>query len=161
MTEKQSLHEVRHVMADAVRALARPHNANATTRLLLHGPVGSGKAAAVALLAQEAKRAVIRVSLRDVISKYIGETEKNLKRLIDQAEHDNAILFFDEADALFGKRTEVKDAHDKYANQEIAYVLQRLEAYRGVLVMATNTRPAPDDPLLRRMLMVIPFPVGS
>ena len=143
---------------DTLRAFLANNPASLGTRVLLHGPTGSGKAAAAALLGKEMKREVIRVDLSRVISKYIGETEKNLTRLFQQAQHVNAILFFDEADALFGKRTEVKDAHDRLANQEVAFVLQRIERYHGIIVLATRHRPSIDRPLLRRMQVVIPFP---
>ena len=93
---------------------------------------------------------MFRIDLSRVVSKYIGETEKNLARLFDKAEHKDWILFFDEADALFGKRTEIRDAHDKYANQEVAYLLQRIESYAGLVILATNQRGNVDDAFLRR-----------
>jgi SpoVK/Ycf46/Vps4 family AAA+-type ATPase len=93
-----------------------------------------------------------------VVSKYIGETEKNLRRLFDAAEDGGAILFFDEADALFGKRSEVKDSHDRYANIEINYLLQRMEAYRGLAVLATNLKSALDQAFLRRLRFLVTFP---
>jgi SpoVK/Ycf46/Vps4 family AAA+-type ATPase len=99
---------------------------------------------------------VYRIDLSAVVSKWIGETEKNLDRLFRLA--DNAILFFDEADALFGKRSEVRDAHDRYANVEISYLLQKMEAYDGLAILATNLRHHLDDAFLRRLAFVIPFP---
>src|SRR6185437_12088899 len=93
-----------------------------------------------------------------VVSKYIGETEKNLRRLFDAAENGGAILFFDEADALFGKRSEVKDSHDRYANIEINYLLQRMEAYRGLAILATNMKSALDPAFMRRLRFVVGFP---
>jgi SpoVK/Ycf46/Vps4 family AAA+-type ATPase len=93
-----------------------------------------------------------------VVSKYIGETEKNLKRLFDAAESSGAVLLFDEADALFGKRSEVKDSHDRYANIEVAYLLQRVEAYRGLAVLTTNVKSALDRAFLRRIRFVVNFP---
>ena len=93
-----------------------------------------------------------------MVSKYIGETEKNLRRLFDAAEDGGAILFFDEADALFGKRSEVKDSHDRYANIEINYLLQRMEAYRGLAILATNMKSALDTAFLRRLRFVVNFP---
>jgi SpoVK/Ycf46/Vps4 family AAA+-type ATPase len=93
-----------------------------------------------------------------VVSKYIGETEKNLRRLFDAAENGGAILFFDEADALFGKRSEVKDSHDRYANIEINYLLQRMEAYRGLAILATNMKRALDQAFMRRLRFVVNFP---
>jgi SpoVK/Ycf46/Vps4 family AAA+-type ATPase len=92
-----------------------------------------------------------------VVSKYIGETEKNLRRLFDAAEDGGAILFFDEADALFGKRSEVKDSHDRYANIEINYLLQRMEAYRGLAILATNMKSALDTAFVRRLRFIVPF----
>jgi SpoVK/Ycf46/Vps4 family AAA+-type ATPase len=93
-----------------------------------------------------------------VVSKYIGETEKNLRRVFDTAEEGGAILLFDEADALFGKRSEVKDSHDRYANIEISYLLQRMEAYRGLAILTTNLRSAIDQAFLRRLRFVVQFP---
>ena len=109
-------------------------------RALFHGPPGTGKTLTATLLGKYTGRPVFRIDLSRVVSKYIGETEKNLSRLFDKAEHKDWILFFDEADALFGKRTEVRDAHDKYANQEVAYLLQRIESYAGLVILATNQR---------------------
>ena len=100
-----------------------------------------------------------RIDLSAVVSKYIGETEKNLRRLFDAAEDGGAILFFDEADALFGKRSEVKDSHDRYANIEINYLLQRMEAYRGLAILATNMKSALDPAFLRRLRFIVNFPV--
>lgn len=156
----QSL-ETSHTTAttETVRRLLAHHSATSGFRVLFHGPAGGGQAATVALLGKETGRAVMRVDLSQLISKYIGETEKNLTRLFERAQHANAILFFDEADALFGKRTEIKDAHDKYANQEVSYAMQRIEHYNGIIVFAMRHRPSIDNPLLRRMQTVMPFPV--
>ena len=103
-------------------------------------------------------RDLYRVDLSKVIGKYIGETEKNLDRLFDAAESEGAILFFDEADALFGKRSEVKDAHDRYANIEISYFLQRLESFNGAAILATNKKENLDPAFLRRLRFVVHFP---
>jgi SpoVK/Ycf46/Vps4 family AAA+-type ATPase len=102
---------------------------------------------------------VFRIDLSRVVSKYIGETEKNLSRLFDKAENKNWILFFDEADALFGKRTDIRDAHDKYANQEVSYLLQRIEGYSGLVILATNQRGNIDDGFVRRFQAMIHFPM--
>ena len=102
---------------------------------------------------------VYRIDLSQVVSKYIGETEKNLANVFDQAENKNWILFFDEADALFGKRTSTKDAKDRYANQEIAYLLQRIEDFPGVVILATNMKDNIDDAFARRFQSMIYFPV--
>ena len=99
-----------------------------------------------------------RIDLSAVVSKYIGETEKNLRRIFDAAEMGGAILLFDEADALFGKRTEVKDSHDRHANVEVSYLLQRMEAYQGLAILTTNLKGSLDQAFLRRIRFVIPFP---
>jgi SpoVK/Ycf46/Vps4 family AAA+-type ATPase len=101
---------------------------------------------------------LFRIDLSAVVSKYIGETEKNLRRVFDRAEQGGAILFFDEADALFGKRTEVKDSHDRYANIEISYLLQRMEDYRGLAILATNLKSHLDAAFLRRLRFLVDFP---
>ena len=102
---------------------------------------------------------VYRVDLSAVVSKYIGETEKNLSRLFDAAEAANVILLFDEADALFGKRSEVKDSHDRYANLEAGYLLQRVESYRGLVILTTNRKDNLDQAFIRRLRFVVEFPV--
>ena len=109
--------------------------------MLFAGPSGTGKTMAAGVIAGELGLDLYKIDLSQVVSKYIGETEKNLDRIFAAAEDANAILFFDEADALFGKRSEVKDAHDRYANIEIAYLLQKMEEYEGVAILATNLRP--------------------
>lgn len=126
---------------------------------LLAGPPGTGKTMASALLAQELGRELFRVNLAGVVSKYIGETEKNLDRVFAATHRSNAILFFDEADALFGKRTEVRDAHDRYANVETSYLLQKIESHGGVVILATNFKKNVDEAFLRRMAVVVDFPL--
>ncbi|WP_218668922.1 ATP-binding protein [Variovorax sp. KK3] len=126
---------------------------------LFHGPSGTGKTLSACLIGDRCGREVHRVDLSLVVSKYIGETEKNLARLFDAAEREGWILFFDEADALFGKRTSVNDAHDRYANQEVSYLLQRIEAFDGVVILATNLRHNIDDAFLRRFQSVVQFPL--
>ena len=128
-------------------------------RALFYGPPGTGKTLTVTLLGKHTGNDVFRIDLSRVVSKYIGETEKNLSRLFDKAEHKNWILFFDEADALFGKRTDIRDAHDKYANQEVAYLLQRIEGYNGLVILATNQRTNIDDAFVRRFQAIIHFPI--
>lgn len=130
-------------------------------RALFHGPPGTGKTLVATLLGQSTGRPVFRIDLSRVVSKYIGETEKNLARLFDKARHKEWILFFDEADALFGKRTEIRDAHDKYANQEVAYLLQRIETHAGLVILATNQRGNIDDAFLRRFQASVHFPPPS
>ena len=128
-------------------------------RALFHGPPGTGKTLTATLLGKSTDRPVFRVDLSRVVSKFIGETEKNLSRLFDKAESKDWILFFDEADALFGKRTEVRDAHDKYANQEVSYLLQRIEGYAGLVILATNQRGNLDEAFLRRFQASVNFPM--
>lgn len=124
---------------------------------LFGGESGTGKTMAAEVLANELRLNLYRIDLSAVVSKYIGETEKNLRRLFDAAENGGAILFFDEADALFGKRSEVKDSHDRYANIEVNYLLQRMEAYRGLAILATNMKSALDQAFMRRLRFVITF----
>ena len=128
-------------------------------RVLFHGPAGSGKTLTATLLGQTSGRPVYRVDLSLVVSKYIGETEKNLSRLFDAAQHQGWILFFDEADALFGKRSEARDAHDRYANQEVAYLLQRIESFDGITILASNLKDHLDPAFARRFEAVIYFPL--
>jgi hypothetical protein len=128
---------------------------------LFAGPSGTGKTMAAEVLAQELQLDLYRIDLSAVVSKYIGETEKNLRRVFDAAEMGGAILLFDEADALFGKRSEVKDSHDRHANIEVSYLLQRMEAYRGLAILTTNLKDALDDAFLRRLRFVIEFPFPS
>ena len=124
---------------------------------LFAGESGTGKTMAAEVLANDLQLGLYRIDLSSVVNKYIGETEKNLRRLFDAAEEGGAILFFDEADALFGKRSEVKDSHDRYANIEINYLLQRLEAYAGLAIMATNMKSALDTAFLRRIRFILEF----
>jgi ATP-dependent 26S proteasome regulatory subunit len=130
---------------------------------LFYGHSGVGKTMAVEVLAHELNLEIFKIDLSTVVSKYIGETEKNLSRIFREAEDSNSILFFDEADALFGKRSEVKDAHDRYANIEINYLLQRIEEFDGLVVLATNLRRNIDEGFFRRMQFVVelPFPDES
>lgn len=128
---------------------------------LFAGPPGTGKTMASEAIASELRLPLFRIDLSQVVNKYIGETEKNLKRLFDAADAADAILFFDEADALFGKRTEVKDAHDRYANLEISYLLERMERFKGLAILATNRRRDLDEAFLRRLRFVIEFPLPS
>ena len=125
---------------------------------LFAGESGTGKTMAAEVIANDLRLNLYRIDLSAVVSKYIGETEKNLRRLFDAAEDGGAILFFDEADALFGKRSEVKDSHDRYANIETNYLLQRMESYRGLAILATNMKSALDPAFLRRLRFVVNFP---
>ena len=125
---------------------------------LFSGPSGSGKTMAVEVISTELQLDAYKIDLSGVVSKYIGETEKNLDRIFAAAESANAILFFDEADALFGKRSEVKDSHDRYANIEISYLLQKMEEYSGVAILATNLRQNLDEAFVRRLTFSLHFP---
>ncbi|MGB9180971.1 MAG: ATP-binding protein, partial [Pyrinomonadaceae bacterium] len=125
---------------------------------LFAGASGTGKTMAAEVLAGDLHLDLYRIDLSQVVSKYIGETEKNLRRVFDAAEEGGAVLLFDEADALFGKRSEVKDSHDRYANIEVSYLLQRMEAYRGLAVLTTNLKSAVDTAFLRRLRFIVQFP---
>ncbi len=126
-------------------------------RVLFHGPSGTGKTLTACLLGKYTDRNVYRIDLSVVVSKYIGETEKNLSRLFDKADKKEWILFFDEADALFGKRTGVSDSHDKYANQEVSYLLQRIESHEGLIILASNMKSNLDSSFIRRFNSIIEF----
>lgn len=128
-------------------------------KAMFYGPPGTGKTLTAALFGKMTNKEVYRVDLSMVVSKYIGETEKNLEKVFTKAEHKNWILFFDEADALFGKRTSITDAHDKYANQEIAYLLQRLEDYNGLVILSSNMKNNLDEAFGRRLQSMVYFPV--
>lgn len=130
-------------------------------RALFYGPPGTGKTMTAALLGQSTAHEVYRIDLSQVVSKYIGETEKNLAGIFDRAENSNWILFFDEADALFGKRSLTKDAKDRYANQEVAYLLQRIEDFPGVAILATNFKGNIDEAFTRRFQSMIFFPMPN
>jgi AAA+ superfamily predicted ATPase len=140
---------------NATESLRR--NFRAGYRALFYGPPGTGKTLTVALLGKQTQHPVYRIDLSRIVSKYIGETEKNLSRLLDIAEYKNWILFFDEADALFSKRTEINDSKDKYANQGTSYLLQRLEEYDGLVILATNLRPNIDRAFVRRFQSILYF----
>jgi len=124
---------------------------------LFSGYSGTGKTLAAEVLAHELQLDLYRIDLSQVVSKYIGETERNLGRVFDAAESGAAVLLFDEADALFGKRSEVRDSHDRYANIEVGYLLQRMEAYRGLAILTTNFRSALDTAFQRRVAFVVEF----
>jgi hypothetical protein len=131
------------------------------TGALFSGPSGTGKTMAAEVLANHLKLDLYRVDLASTVSKYVGETEKNLAKIFDAAERSGAILFFDEADALFSKRVEVRDGHDRYANIETNYLLQRMEDYRGLAILATNRRANLDDAFMRRLRFLVDFPAPN
>jgi SpoVK/Ycf46/Vps4 family AAA+-type ATPase len=148
--------------SEVLRAIAlRAQQAAPTTKprvtALFVGSDSSARVKAASMLATALGADLYRVDLSQFVSKYIGETEKNLERLLAAAERADVVLFFDEADALFGKRTDVKDAHDHYANLEINYVLERLEAFQGIAILATNRKASLDDAFTRRIRYVVDF----
>jgi SpoVK/Ycf46/Vps4 family AAA+-type ATPase len=128
---------------------------------MFYGAPGTGKTLTASLLGKYTERDVYRIDLSMVVSKYIGETEKNLSSLFNKAKNKDWILFFDEADAIFGKRTNVRDAHDKYANQEVSYLLQRIEAHPGLVILASNLKDNIDEAFTRRFNCIIEFEVPS
>ena len=138
--------------------LGRKLTAGAGVSALFSGPPGTGKTLAAQIMANQLGIDLYRIDLSSVVSKYVGETEKNLERIFSEASESNAILFFDEADSIFGKRSEVKDAHDRYANIEVGYLLQRMEDYKGVAILATNLRANLDEAFTRRLQFIINFP---
>lgn len=127
-------------------------------RVLFYGPSGTGKTLTSTLLGKHFHKDVYRIDLSQVVSKYIGETEKNLEKVFSKAENKDWILFFDEADALFGKRSSVSNAHDKYANQEVGYLLQRVEDFHGLIILASNFKNNIDQAFVRRFNSIIHFP---
>ncbi len=153
-------------VAKAMKSLTEVHYNWGTARawnesgisVLFAGPPGTGKTMAAEILARELDLPIYRIDLSQVVNKYIGETEKNLKRLFDAADVSDMILFFDEADSLFGRRTEVKDAHDRYANLEISYLLERMERFKGLAILATNRKKDLDEAFLRRLRYIVEFP---
>jgi hypothetical protein len=151
----------------AMRSLTEVHYTWGTARawneagiaVLFAGPSGTGKTMAAEVLAASLDIPMFRVNLAQVVDKYIGETEKNLERIFDAADASDSIIFFDEADALFGKRTDVRDAHDRYANIEVAYLLERMERFKGLAILATNRRGDLDEAFLRRLRYIVDFPI--
>ena len=161
--QAQQLREI----VSAMGALGRVHYEWGTARawnesglsVLFCGPPGTGKTMAAEALAQALDLPMYRIDLSQVVNKYIGETEKNLRRIFDAAETSDCLMFFDEADALFGKRTEVRDAHDRFANIEISYLLERMERFKGLAVLASNRRKDLDEAFTRRLRYIVEFPV--
>jgi len=156
-------------IADSMRSLTRVHYEWGTARawnesglaVLFCGSPGTGKTMAAEALAEALDLPLYRIDLSQVVNKYIGETEKNLAKVFDAAEASDTVLFFDEADALFGKRTDVKDAHDRFANIEISYLLERMERFKGLAILATNRRKDLDEAFTRRLRYVVEFPLPS
>jgi hypothetical protein len=161
--QRQVLHDIAQQVRERTTVYQRWGFAARSARglgitALFAGPSGTGKTMAAEVLANELRLDLYCIDLSSVVSKYIGETEKNLRRLFDAAEEGGAILLFDEADALFGKRTEVKDSHDRYANIEVSYLLQRMEAYRGLAILTSNLKSGLDAAFMRRLRFVVQFP---
>jgi hypothetical protein len=159
--------ELLHEIVDTVRGrplvleewgVGRKLASSAGVTVLFSGRPGTGKTMGAEILANELGLDLFKIDLSSIVSKYIGETEKNLERIFAEAQSSNAILFFDEADAIFGKRSEVKDAHDRYANIEVSYLLQRMEMYDGVTILATNLRANLDEAFTRRLQFAVDFP---
>ena len=161
--QRRALHEIaahvrqRQLVGDHW-GFAKARGDNLAVTALFHGPSGVGKTLAARVLAHELELDLYRVDLSQTVSKFVGETEKNLKEIFDRAEQGNAVLVFDEADALFGKRSEVHDAHDRYANIEVSYLLQRMESYRGLALLTTNLPANLDPAFLRRLRHRVAFP---
>ena len=141
----------------AEKARRATQRKRAGTTVLFVGPDGPRKTAAAELLGRELGRDLYRVDLTKIVSKYIGETEKNLRRVFKEATDRHAILMFDEAGALFGKRSEVNDSHDRYANIEVNYLLRRMKTYRGLAILATNMKSSVDQAFLRRLRFALDF----
>jgi hypothetical protein len=162
-TETALLHQIADQVAARMTVydnfgFAERMNRGLGISVLFAGESGCGKTMAAEVIANALRLALYRIDLSAVVSKFIGETEKNLRLLFDAAENGGAILFFDEADALFGRRSEVKDSHDRYANIEINYLLQRMESYRGIAILATNMKSSLDEAFLRRLRFIVNFP---
>lgn len=155
---------MREIVSDARALSASAKRVSAAGRkgegiiVLFTGKSGTGKTMACHLIAGELGVELYRIDLSSVVSKYIGETEKNLRRIFDAAEESGAVLFFDEADALFGKRSDVKDRHDRYGNIDISFLLQLLEEYRGLVIIATNENVTVDEAIERRFRYIVHFP---
>ena len=151
----------RLILRDIVTAARENHGTKKVKhpgiKVLFTGPCGSGKTMAAESLAMELGTELYRADLSKIVSKYIGETEKNLRRVFERAEARHSILFFDEADALFGKRSDVKDSHDRFANIEVNYLLQRMEAYDGVAILVTSRKDNIDQAFLRRIRFLVEF----
>ena len=154
---REILAAIRHREAVLERGFARKVGYGTGISTLFYGPPGTGKTMAAEVLAGELGLDLIRIDLSNVVNKYVGETEKNLSKIFDLAVADTAVLLFDEADALFGKRSEVKDAHDRHANIQVSYLLQRLEHYPGLVVLTTNNRGHLDDAFTRRLTFITRF----
>jgi len=153
-----AIHVRRRAVVNDTWGFAAKHARGLGLSALFSGPSGTGKTMAAEILAAELDLDLYKIDLASVVSKYIGETEKNLRAIFSAAEESGAVLLFDEADALFGKRSEVRDSHDRYANLEISYLLQQMESYRGIAILTTNMQQALDPAFLRRIRFIVQFP---
>jgi hypothetical protein len=153
-----AIHVRQRAVVNDAWGFASKHARGLGLSALFSGPTGTGKTMAAGIVAAELDLDLYKIDLAAVVSKYIGETEKNLRAIFSAAQESGAVLLFDEADALFGKRSEVRDSHDRYANLEISYLLQQMEAYRGVAILTTNMQQALDPAFLRRIRFIVPFP---
>lgn len=156
------LHQITHHVKQSSRVyeglrLPKQMKEGVGTSALFAGESGTGKTMAAEVIANALNLDLYRIDLSAVVSKYIGETEKNLGKLFDAADDSGAILLFDEADALFGKRSGVKDSHDRYANLELSYLLQRIESFRGLVILATNNKDSLDNAFMRRLQFIVDF----
>lgn len=154
-THQRLLELASHIKHEETKSESIGHSANPGVIVLFAGDSGSGKTMAATVLAKHLELELYRIDLNNIVSKYIGETEKNLRRLFEVAENGSAILFFDEADALFGKRSEVKDSHDRYANVEIDYLLQCIESFQGLIILSSKMKNNIDPAFLRRLHYII------
>jgi len=150
-THQRLLELASHIKHKETKSESIGHSANPGVIVLFAGASGAGKTMAATALAKHLELALYRIDLNSIVGKYIGETEKNLRQLFDAAEEGGAILFFDEADALFGKRSEVKDSHGRYANIEIGYLLQRIESFQGLIILSSKMKSNIDPAFLRRL----------
>ena len=160
--QERASDETRKLTLQEIVAAERANRAADVTkrtgvRVLFTGPCATEKRVAAEYLARESGSDLYRVDLSTIVSKYIGETEKNLRRVFEAAEARHSVLFFDEADALFGKRSDVKDSHDRFASIEVSYILRRIEEYKGIAILATSHKDNIDRPFLRRIRFVVHF----
>jgi len=149
---------LQQIVASVNRVRVQKKSRAEAVTVLFVGPTGTGKTMAAQAMADQLGMELLRIDLSRIVSKYIAETEENLDRLFDQAENSGSVLLFDEADAVFGKRSEVRDAHDRYANVDTAYPLQRMEVHAGLVILATNRKKDIDAAFLRRLRFIVEFP---
>ena len=144
-----------------LKHISRKYTGDDSVVILFSGASRAGRTMAAKALANDLRLSLYQVDLSAVVGKYVGDTEKNLRRLFEAAENSDTILFLDEADALFDKRPEVKDSHDRYANMDLKYLLQRIESHRGLVILSTNLKSAIDGAFIRRLRFVVNFPTAA